>query len=240
MASVENESGLHRVVVVGGGAAGLQLVTKLGDKLGRGKRAHVTLVDRARTPYLEAAAPRGGGRQPRRRPPRGGLPAPRPHARLPLPDRADDRARPGGAHDPARRELRRGRARGHARARRPLRHAGDGGGLHHQRFRHAGRRRARHRPRHPGPGGALPPASGERLSAGAHAGRPGPARAAPRHGDRRGRDRDGARRRAAPDPAPRRSPPGSTRSTRARTSASPWSRPPTGSCRRCRSASRRR
>src|SRR6478735_10316050 len=49
MASVENESGLHRVVVVGGGAAGLQLVTKLGDKLGRGKRAHVTLVDRART-----------------------------------------------------------------------------------------------------------------------------------------------------------------------------------------------
>ncbi|MDQ7762075.1 NAD(P)/FAD-dependent oxidoreductase, partial [Xanthomonas sontii] len=49
MASVENESGLHRIVVVGGGAAGLQLVTKLGDKLGRGKRAHVTLVDRART-----------------------------------------------------------------------------------------------------------------------------------------------------------------------------------------------
>ncbi|WP_457104186.1 NAD(P)/FAD-dependent oxidoreductase [Methylobacterium sp. P5_C11] len=49
MASVENESGLHRVVVVGGGAAGLQLVTKLGDKLGRGKRAHITLVDRART-----------------------------------------------------------------------------------------------------------------------------------------------------------------------------------------------
>ena len=49
MVPVENESGLHRVVVVGGGAAGLQLVTKLGDKLGRGKRAHVTLVDRART-----------------------------------------------------------------------------------------------------------------------------------------------------------------------------------------------
>ncbi|GLS46756.1 NAD(P)/FAD-dependent oxidoreductase [Methylobacterium brachythecii] len=38
----------HKIVVVGGGAAGLELVTKLGDRLGRDK-AHVTLVDRART-----------------------------------------------------------------------------------------------------------------------------------------------------------------------------------------------
>ncbi|WP_375455792.1 NAD(P)/FAD-dependent oxidoreductase [uncultured Methylobacterium sp.] len=45
----ENENGLHRVVVVGGGAAGLQLATKLGDRLGRDKNIHVTLVDRART-----------------------------------------------------------------------------------------------------------------------------------------------------------------------------------------------
>ncbi|GEP04988.1 NAD(P)/FAD-dependent oxidoreductase [Methylobacterium oxalidis] len=45
----ENEVGLHRIVVVGGGAAGLQLATKLGDKLGRRRKAHVTLVDRART-----------------------------------------------------------------------------------------------------------------------------------------------------------------------------------------------
>ncbi len=44
--SVEN---LHRIVVVGGGAAGLQLATKLGDSLGRSGKAHVTLVDRART-----------------------------------------------------------------------------------------------------------------------------------------------------------------------------------------------
>lgn len=45
----ENEIGLHRIVVVGGGAAGLQLATKLGDTLGRRRKAHVTLVDRART-----------------------------------------------------------------------------------------------------------------------------------------------------------------------------------------------
>ncbi|MEO7743734.1 MAG: NAD(P)/FAD-dependent oxidoreductase [Usitatibacter sp.] len=39
----------HRVVVVGGGAGGLELATKLGDRLGRSGRAHVTLVDRSRT-----------------------------------------------------------------------------------------------------------------------------------------------------------------------------------------------
>ncbi|CAG9001185.1 MAG: NADH dehydrogenase [Candidatus Celerinatantimonas neptuna] len=37
------------IVVVGGGAGGLELVTKLGRKLGRKKRANVTLVDRNRT-----------------------------------------------------------------------------------------------------------------------------------------------------------------------------------------------
>lgn len=37
------------IVVVGGGAGGLELVTKLGRKLGRKKKANVTLVDRSRT-----------------------------------------------------------------------------------------------------------------------------------------------------------------------------------------------
>ena len=41
--------GRHRIMVVGGGAAGLELVTRLGDRLGRGDRAHVTLVECART-----------------------------------------------------------------------------------------------------------------------------------------------------------------------------------------------
>ena len=42
-------AGLHEIVVVGGGAAGLQLATQLGDKLGRRGKARVTLVDRSRT-----------------------------------------------------------------------------------------------------------------------------------------------------------------------------------------------
>src|SRR3954463_9552969 len=40
---------MHRIVVVGGGAGGLELATALGDKLGKRGRAHVTLADRSRT-----------------------------------------------------------------------------------------------------------------------------------------------------------------------------------------------
>lgn len=39
----------HRIVIVGGGAGGVELATRLGDKLGRRGKARVTLVDRART-----------------------------------------------------------------------------------------------------------------------------------------------------------------------------------------------
>ena len=49
MVPSESVTDRHKIVVVGGGAAGLELVTKLGDKLGRSGKAHVTLVDRART-----------------------------------------------------------------------------------------------------------------------------------------------------------------------------------------------
>lgn len=38
---------VHRIVVVGGGAGGLELVTRLGDKHGRGKDVQITLVDRS-------------------------------------------------------------------------------------------------------------------------------------------------------------------------------------------------
>jgi NADH:quinone reductase (non-electrogenic) len=39
----------HHIVIVGGGAGGLELATRLGDRLGRRRRAAVTLVDRSPT-----------------------------------------------------------------------------------------------------------------------------------------------------------------------------------------------
>ena len=41
----------HRVVIVGGGAGGLELATKLGDTLGRRKQADITLIERARSHF---------------------------------------------------------------------------------------------------------------------------------------------------------------------------------------------
>ena len=40
---------LHKIIVVGGGAGGLELATKLGDTLGKKKKAHITLVDAKKT-----------------------------------------------------------------------------------------------------------------------------------------------------------------------------------------------
>ena len=40
---------LHDIVVVGGGAAGLELATQLGDRLGSRGKARITLIDRSRT-----------------------------------------------------------------------------------------------------------------------------------------------------------------------------------------------
>jgi len=42
-------SGPHRIVIVGGGAGGLELATRLGGTLGRKGRARITLIDRSRT-----------------------------------------------------------------------------------------------------------------------------------------------------------------------------------------------
>ena len=39
------ERQVHEIVIVGGGAGGLELATRLGDKLGRKQRAHITLID---------------------------------------------------------------------------------------------------------------------------------------------------------------------------------------------------
>jgi NADH:ubiquinone reductase (H+-translocating) len=54
------DRGLHRIVVVGGGAGGLELVTRLGNTLGKRNAADVALVERSRThlwkPLLHAVA----------------------------------------------------------------------------------------------------------------------------------------------------------------------------------------
>src|SRR5690349_3631086 len=42
-------AGLHRIVIVGGGAGGLVLATALGHRLGRRGRAQVTLIDKSLT-----------------------------------------------------------------------------------------------------------------------------------------------------------------------------------------------
>src|SRR5882757_8493485 len=47
--ATSTERRAHRIVVVGGGAGGLELVTRLGNRLGRTGRAHVTLIDSSRT-----------------------------------------------------------------------------------------------------------------------------------------------------------------------------------------------
>ena len=51
MASEQNpiRGDLHKIVIVGGGAGGLELATQLGRTLGRRGRALITLVDRSRT-----------------------------------------------------------------------------------------------------------------------------------------------------------------------------------------------
>ena len=44
-----SDPSLHQIIIVGGGAGGLELATQLGRKLGRKKLAGITLIDKART-----------------------------------------------------------------------------------------------------------------------------------------------------------------------------------------------
>ena len=45
------QAGLHRIVIVGGGAGGLELATQLGNTLGKRKKAHITLIEKQRTHF---------------------------------------------------------------------------------------------------------------------------------------------------------------------------------------------
>ncbi|HMK13470.1 MAG TPA: NAD(P)/FAD-dependent oxidoreductase [Burkholderiales bacterium] len=48
-AQINLDSSLHRIVIVGGGAGGLELATQLGDTLGKKRLAQITLIDKSRT-----------------------------------------------------------------------------------------------------------------------------------------------------------------------------------------------
>ena len=45
----DKQKNLHKIVIVGGGAGGLELATRLGDTLGKKKKAEITLIDKTRT-----------------------------------------------------------------------------------------------------------------------------------------------------------------------------------------------
>jgi NADH dehydrogenase len=47
--SASGDHAPHRIIFIGGGAGGLELVTRLGDTLGRRGVADVTLIDKSRT-----------------------------------------------------------------------------------------------------------------------------------------------------------------------------------------------
>jgi NADH dehydrogenase len=57
---MNTDTPFHKIVIVGGGAGGLELATRLGDTLGRRGKAEITLIDLARThlwkPLLHQAA----------------------------------------------------------------------------------------------------------------------------------------------------------------------------------------
>jgi NADH:ubiquinone reductase (H+-translocating) len=50
-ASAASDPSLHRIVIVGGGAGGLELATKLGNTLGKKGQAHITLIEKARSHF---------------------------------------------------------------------------------------------------------------------------------------------------------------------------------------------
>ena len=47
-------SNLHKIVIVGGGAGGLELATQLGNSLGKSNKAKITLVDQKLTHIVKS------------------------------------------------------------------------------------------------------------------------------------------------------------------------------------------
>ena len=150
----------------GGGAGGLVLATRLGDRLGRRRRARVTLVDCALThiwkPLLHEVAAGTLSRRDRR--PR--LLRARAEPSLQLRARPDVRPRSRrGARSCSTRCSDASGAEMVPGAAARLRHSGDRGRQRAQRLRRARRRRALPVPRQPGPGRAHPSAGARPLPA---------------------------------------------------------------------------
>ena len=167
---------MHDVVVVGGGAAGLELVTRLGDRFGRRGQARITLVERARThlwkPMLHAVA--AGSMDPGEHELNYLAQAHWHHFRYRLGDlagldRAAHEVRLAAMSDDEGREIT-------PRAQPALRHPGDRDREHYQRFRRAGRRAVRGAAGNPAAGRALQPPPGRTP---AFAPTPSPARCGP-------------------------------------------------------------
>src|SRR5690348_12323767 len=60
MKSDSRTSELHRIIIVGGGAGGVELATMLGHRLGKRGKAQIVLIDKARShfwkPHLHEVA----------------------------------------------------------------------------------------------------------------------------------------------------------------------------------------
>ena len=184
---------LHHIVVVGGGAAGLELATGLGDKLGKRKRADITLIERSRThlwkPLLHEVA--AGSMNVDNHALDYLAQAHWHHFRYRYGemiglDRSKREVCLAATYDDEGNEITPARIV-------PVRHAGDGGGQHQQRLRNAGRQGVRDPAGYAPPGGTLQQASGQRLHPGPRSTRAGAAGAAPcrDHRGRRHRHRTG-------------------------------------------------
>ena len=188
----------HRVVIVGGGAGGLPLATRLGDRYGRDGTLQVTLVDRNAThvwkPLLHEVA---AGRMDADAHDLDYLAIAHWH-HFRFRQGAVSALEPRAARDRARRRRLRGRRGDPPAAHARVRHAGDLRRQREQRLRHPGRRAASDFARHAGRRRALPSSAARRLRARGWPRRRRPAGAGEHRDHRRRRHR---RRAGGRDPA---------------------------------------
>ena len=164
------EQQVHEIVIVGGGAGGLELATRLRRQVGEKEACEHHADRRLALAPVETAAVRSRGRQPRLLRRAAGVPGAGTLARFHLPPRPHGRPRPQAPGSQRRAHAGRERHRDHPAPQLSLRHADHRGRLGRQRLRRAGRKGALHHARHPRAGARVPSPPHQRL----------PARAIPR------------------------------------------------------------